>query len=116
MSDTTIWVVFLIGGVITFLLRWAFIVGWGRLYLPKGVRRALRFVPIAVLIAIIVPDTLLQNGQLALTIDNYRLIAALVAVGVAAVTRNILLTIGVGFVTLLVLMNIGSVLPMSPWG
>ncbi len=110
MNDSTIWAVMIICGLITFLLRWAFIAGWGRLYLPKGVRRALRFVPIAVLIAIIVPDTLLQNGQLALTIDNYRLIAALVAVGVAAVTRNILFTIGAGFVTLLVLMNMPYVI------
>lgn len=114
MNDTTIWTVFFICGVITFVLRWAFIVGWGRLYLPKRVRRALRFVPIAVLIAIIVPDTLLQNGQVALTADNYRLIAALVAVAVAAVTRNILLTIGVGFATLLVLMNMGTLALLLP--
>lgn len=112
MNDSTIWVVFILCGVITFMLRWAFIVGWGRLFLPKGVRRALRFVPIAVLIAIIVSDTLLQNGQLAVTVNNYRLIAALVAVGVAAVTRNILFTIGAGFVTLLVLMN----MPLFSWG
>jgi branched-subunit amino acid transport protein len=112
MNDTTIWLVFIVCGVMTFLLRWAFIVGWGRLRLPVRVRRALRFVPIAVLIAIIVQDTLIREGQLALAFDNYRLIAALVAVGVAAVTRNIFLTIGAGFVTLLVLMN----MPLVSWG
>lgn len=108
MDELTIWSVMVICGVMTFLLRWAFVVGWGRLRLPVGVRRALRFVPIAVLVAIIVQDTLLRNGQLALTWDNYRLFAALVAVGVAALTRNILFTIGAGFATLLLLMNIGN--------
>jgi len=105
MSNATIWTVFIICGLMTFLLRWAFIVGWGRLRLPGVARRALRFVPIAVLVAIIVSDTLLRDGQLALALDNYRLFAALVAVGVAAVTRNILFTIAAGFATLLLLMN-----------
>lgn len=111
MSDNMIWIIFVICGVMTFLLRVAFIVGWGRLKLPDVVRRALRFVPIAVLIALIVPDTLLRNGQLALTLDNPRFIAALVAVVVAALTRNILFTIGAGFAVLILMMNLPMLLP-----
>jgi branched-subunit amino acid transport protein len=105
MTDATIWAVLITCGLLTLLLRAAFIVGWGRLRLPGIAQRALRFVPVAILVALIVPDTLMRDGALALTLDNPRMLAALVATVVAVITRNMLLTIGSGFAALLILTN-----------
>src|SRR5687768_5237299 len=107
MNDVTTWAVLIACGFLTLVLRATFIVGWGRLRLPHVVRRALRFVPVAVLVALIVPDTLMQEGQVALSMGNDRLIAALAAVGVALLTRNMLLTIVGGFAALLLLSMLG---------
>jgi len=48
--------------------------------MPPIVRQALHFVPAAVLTAIVFPELLLRNGGLALSADNYRLIAGVVAI------------------------------------
>jgi branched-subunit amino acid transport protein len=63
--------------------------------------RALRFVPVAVLVALIVPD-LLQPPAVGATVPlNPRLPAGIVAAAVAWYTRNVTLTIVVGMATLL---------------
>ena len=51
-----IWVVMLIGGLLTFGMRLSFIYLFGRFEIPEMIRRALRFVPPAVLSAIILPQ------------------------------------------------------------
>ncbi|NJD90669.1 MAG: AzlD domain-containing protein, partial [Geobacter sp.] len=52
----SIWLVIIAAGLLTFLTRFAFIAISGRWYPPAGFRRALQFVPVAVLTAIIVPE------------------------------------------------------------
>ena len=69
--------------------------------LPEGLFRALRYVPPAVLAAIIVPAVLLPEGMLALGWDNAPLVAGIVAVLVSWRTRNLLLTILVGMAVFL---------------
>lgn len=69
-----------------------------RLQLPRPIVRLLRYVPVAVLSAIIVPLALRPRGTIDLTIANAHLGATLVAVLVAAVTRNMLATIVIGLV------------------
>lgn len=93
--------VFLIGGLLTFAIRFSFIYLLGRGSLPVNVRRLLRFVPAAVLSAIISPELLLHSGGLDLTLQNTRLLAGVVAVVVAWRTKNVLLTILVGMGSLL---------------
>lgn len=102
-NETTVWIVMVVVGLLTFGLRAAFIVSGERFTVPVLVQRALRFVPVAVLIGIIVPDVLLNDGVVFASLDNHRLIAALAATLVAVITRNIFLTIGVGFAVLIVL-------------
>jgi branched-subunit amino acid transport protein len=101
MSDMYVWGTILGMGVITLLTRLSFIAAWGRMPLPGLMLEALRFVPPAVLAAIIVPALLLRDGQLALALDNARLVAGLVAALVAWRTRSALLTIVVGMAVLL---------------
>jgi branched-subunit amino acid transport protein len=70
-------------------------------------RRALRFVPAAVLPAIVMPSLLYQNNTLDFSLGNARLLAGLVAIVVARLSRNALLTLASGMITLWLLQAIG---------
>jgi len=63
---------------------------------PEVVTRALRFVPVAALTAIFVPELALQSGKLVLSLGNIRLVAGIIAIVVAWRTKSALWTIGVG--------------------
>jgi len=98
-----IWLVMLIGGLITFGMRFSFIYLFGRLHVPETLRKALHYVPPAVLSAIIFPEIFLRDRQLDLSLDNQRLLAGLIAVIVAYLTKNTLVTILAGMLALLLL-------------
>lgn len=98
-----IWLVMILGGLITFGMRLSFIYLLGRFEVPEVMRRALRFVPPAVLSAIVFPEVLMPSGKLNVSFDNYRLLAGVVAVLVAWKTKNTLLTILAGMAALLIL-------------
>jgi branched chain amino acid efflux pump len=67
----------------TFGQRASFLLLPERVELPALLRRALRYVPAAVLTAIWAPELLLQNGVPSVALGNERLLAGLVAIGVA---------------------------------
>ena len=98
-----IWIVMLIGGLITFTIRFSFIYMFGKFHIPETIRKALHYVPPAVLSAIVFPELLLPNGTLNFSFSNYRLLAGLVAMMVAWWTKNILITILVGMIALFAL-------------
>ena len=93
---STIWLVMVAAGVLTFLTRFSFIAISGRWFPPAGFRRALQFVPVAVMTAIIVPEVFMAGGKIAYSPGNPRFIAAAIALAVACKTRNTILTIVVG--------------------
>ena len=98
-----IWLVFLAGGLITFGMRFSFIYLFGRFEVPETMRRALHYVPPAVLSAIIFPELFFREGSLDLAFTNTRLLAGVIAILVAWFSRNTLLTIIVGMIALLIL-------------
>jgi branched-subunit amino acid transport protein len=98
-----IWITILLAGLLTFLIRGSFIFLMGRWQMPEWLGRALRFVPPAVLSAIVFPEVLYQNGTLNIAAGNLRLWAALLAALVAWRTRNIFLTILAGMAGLYLL-------------
>jgi branched-subunit amino acid transport protein len=98
-----IWLVMLLGGLITFGIRFSLIYLFGRFQVPETMRKALHYVPPAVLSAIIFPELFLQNGTLNLSLDNVRLLAGLIAVVVAWFSKNTLITIIAGMVVLFLL-------------
>ena len=98
-----VWAVMLIGGLITFGMRFSFIFLFGKYNIPDTVRRALHYVPPAVLSAIVFPELFLHNGELYLSFGNVRLLAGLIAMAVAWFTKNTLITILVGMIALFVL-------------
>ena len=102
-----IWLVMILGGLVTYGMRHSFIYLFGRIEIPEMMRRALRFVPPAVLTAIIFPEVLILSGKIDVSPGNARLLAALVAVLVAWWTKNTLLTIVVGMAALVALQLLG---------
>ena len=100
------WLIIIAMGVVTFGIRLLPIVLLGRVEIPLVVQRALRFVPPAVLSAIVAPELLMPGGQFNLSLGNARLIAGVLATVVAWRTKNVLLTIAVGMIVLWVLSSI----------
>ena len=100
-----VWLVMLLGGLITFATRFSliYLLADGRFKIPETMRRALHYVPPAVLSAIIFPELFVRNGALALSLDNTRLLAGLIAIAVAWFSKNTLLTILAGMAALFVL-------------
>ena len=91
-----IWIVMLSVGLLTFLTRLSFIFILDKWQPPDVVTRGLRFVPVAVLTAIFIPEMALIEGELALTASNIRLLAGLIAIFTAWRTKSALWTIAVG--------------------
>jgi branched-subunit amino acid transport protein len=82
---------------ITFATRASFLIFGQRLQFPDIVRRALYYVPVAVLTALVVPMALAPQGALWVSMGNPYLIGTLAAAGVAFWTRKTLLAIVVSF-------------------
>ena len=98
-----LWLIILGMGFVTFGIRFVPIVLLGRIEIPLVMQRALRFVPPAVLTAIVVPELLYRDNQVDVSLTNVRLLAGLIAIVVAWRTKNALITIGAGMIALWVL-------------
>lgn len=106
MPEPMIWLVVVVIGVLTLTFRSLFIVLAGRFEIPPLLLRALRFVPPAVLSALIVPPLVFFDGQLQLLGQgwlNERLLAGVLAGVVMWRSRNVLLAIVAGMVSLWIL-------------
>jgi len=88
--------------VVTFGVRYPVLAVAGRIQLPDSVMSALKFVPPAVLTAIIVPAVLMPDESLDLGLGNAYLIGAVVAVLVSWRTKSLLRTIIIGMAVFLV--------------
>lgn len=98
-SDLTIWVVIITLGIGTFLIRWSFLGALGSRDMPRWVLRMLRYTPVAVLPALVAPLVMwpeATGGQP----DPARLSAAAVTVALGMITKNIVLSILGGAITL----------------
>lgn len=96
----TLWLTILLAGAATFATRLSFIQLYGRRTFPDWLARSLRFVPPAVLTAIIIPELLVYDGGLDLSFGNFRLLAGIIAALVAWRTKNVMLTVLVGMAVL----------------
>lgn len=103
MAET--WLIILLGGLMTYGIRLSFIALAGRWQPPQLFQRALRYVPPAVLSAIILPEMLVRDGQIFLSPLNPRLLAGLLAMLVAWRTRSTTLTIVVGMLGLILMQS-----------
>ncbi len=95
----TLWIVILAVGGVNYLSRLSFIEYFARRSMPPLLARALKFVPAAMLTALVVPMIVETNAGVP-ELASPKVLAAIVAGIVAFATRNTLLTIAVGMVAL----------------
>ena len=100
MSLASIWLAILGMGLVTVSLRSSLLLLPDWIQLPPFLRRALRYVPAAVLTAIYAPELLVQSGMPYLSAENPRLPAGLVAIAVAWYLRRTYVTILAGMLAL----------------
>ena len=84
----------------TFGQRASFLLLPPQVQLPAMLRRALRYVPAAVLTAIWAPELMLQKGVLSIALGNERLLAGIVAIAIAWRYRTTFGTIIAGLIAL----------------
>ena len=96
----TVWLAMLGMGLVTLALRASFLLLPPRVHLPSLLRRALPFVPAAVLTAVWAPELLLHKGVLYLSLQNERLLAGAAAIAVAWRWRLTFATIATGIIAL----------------
>jgi len=89
---------FLIAGMaaVTFGIRFFLFALADRIRMAPWLEASLRFIPPAVLTAIVLPAVLLPKGDWDLSASNPYLVSAGVAAAAGVVTRNLLATIAIG--------------------
>lgn len=100
-GPTSVWAVIVAVGVCTFGIRLSFIYLFSRIdSVPPRVTQALRYVPAAVLAALVVPAVVSVEPSLTATLTADRFLAGCVAALVAWYTEDVTATIVVGLVAL----------------
>ncbi len=82
--------------LVTFAVRWPVLAVVSRVSLPEPILEGMKFIPPAVLTAIIVPAMLMPTGALDLSYTNAYLVAGIASGMIAWRWRNLLLTIVLG--------------------
>jgi len=91
------WLLIILCGVITFLIRFIPLSGIISSDLPIFVKQSFKYIPLAVLTPIIVSDLSI--------IENFKLYAAFIAILVALIWNNVLATISIGMASFLIMSN-----------
>ena len=100
MSTTALLLTMAACGLVTFLIRLSFIAFGHHLPDDPRIEALLRYVPPAILGALIAPEIFMVGDNLNASPDNPRLWAALIALLVAWVTGSVLATIAAGMAAL----------------
>ena len=96
-----VWAAIVAIGVLTFAFRASFVYLFGRLErVPPRLETPLRYVPPAVLAALVAPAVLVLEPTPAATLADGRLLAGVVAAGVAWRTEDVSATVASGMVVL----------------
>jgi branched-subunit amino acid transport protein len=82
--------------VVTFGTRYFLFALADRIRMAPWIEGSLKFIPPAVLTAIILPAVLLPQGDWQVSFSNPYLVAAIVAAAAGTLTRNLLATIAIG--------------------
>lgn len=101
MGDAWLWLSFFLIGMTTMVTRGSFILLGERARLPPAMQRVLRYAPAAALSGLVMPDILLDGGELSFA--NPKVAAALVVVVLVTRSRNPWLPFIGGMAVLLVL-------------
>lgn len=88
--------------VVTYIPRVLPLLILTRMEIPEIIIRWLRFIPVAILAALLSPGILIVEGKLLFTYHNVFLLAALPTITVAVYKKNIFLTVVVGMAAVMV--------------
>ncbi len=99
IDPTTLWIVIIGMAVFSFALRFVFIGFMGDRPLPAWLMRHLRYTAVAIIPALVAPLVLWPTATHGET-DPPRLIAAMTALTIGLITRNVMLAIVAGATTL----------------
>ena len=95
-----IWATMAISGLVTFLLRFSVIYQVKSSNLPGWLENILKYVPTTVFAALIFPAVFLGESGSVEFIGNPKILAALAALAVAILMKNVIITIVIGMVVL----------------
>lgn len=99
--------IFLLGAVfLTYLPRVIPLFVLSRMDIPEIVVRWLRYIPAAILAALLAPEIFMKEGVIELSLRNINLLAAVPTFLVAVYKRNIFLTIIVGVLSVILLQHL----------
>jgi len=87
-------------GIVTYITRASFLVFLKNTDLPKVVYRSLKYIPVAILAALIFPGIFTPQGKLDISITNPYIVAGLVTVISVVISKNSVLSIVLGILSL----------------
>ncbi|MCL6270370.1 AzlD domain-containing protein [Sansalvadorimonas sp. 2012CJ34-2] len=93
------WTLIFLMALITFSIRYVLIASAGRWHIPSTIERGLKYVPIAVLSAIVVQTIMVSSGTSPVqgwAINPHFLVSAIVAFVVSRVTNSLMITVMAG--------------------
>ena len=100
------WLLIILCGVITFLIRFIPLSGLISSDLPLSLKHSFKFIPLAVLTPIIINDLSIIENKNFFLIENFKLYSALIAIIVSIIWNNVLATISIGMASFLIMSNI----------
>ena len=103
LSDPHIWLIIVVLGTGTFVIRFSFLGLVGDRSLPAWLLRLLRYTPVAVMPGLVAPLILWPPATSGET-DPARLAAAAAALGVGLWTKNVVAAVAAGLLTLYTLL------------
>jgi branched-subunit amino acid transport protein len=106
MSTLEIWLIILGGMVVTYVIRLSFTVLFPPDRLPTAFIKGLIYIPPAVLAAIILPELVLVDDEIAISLANSQLVAGFLAALTAWRLKNTWIAIITGMVALWLLTNV----------
>jgi len=102
-----LWAVIIAVGLLNYLSRLSFIAVFARRSMPPLLERALKYVPAAMLTALILPMIVAGPAEAGAMAFNPKVAAAVIAGAVAFFTRSSLSTLGTGMAALWLLQLMG---------
>ncbi len=93
-----IWLVMVLTGLINFIFRISMFSGFRNIQVPPSFHRYVNYIPTSILSAIIASSLVTYNGH-EISYDVGKLVATLIAVACALLTKSVSATLIVGLVT-----------------
>ena len=100
-----IWIAIILCGLFTFLIRFIPLSGIMPQKLPLNIKASLQYIPLVVLTPIIFNGlSVIENNNILID-ENFKLYSAVIAVCVAVIFNNVLITISIGMLSFLLMSN-----------